>query len=282
MSFRDLLLTALTYPDATPDRAIRSGAALARRLGGRLTMLSVRVDLPQLHNPLANALLDLDRLSALEEARSLAAARTAETFARIAADEFGIAAETETACARLYEEAETIARAARTRDLTLISIGPAVLADRALAETTLFGSGRPIVVYPEAVEVEPGDRFGRVAIAWDGSRAAARAVADSLPVLRTAREVRIFTALGDKPEAVKDAAAPLVRHLRDHDIAAKIDERVDHDRSIGGRVAEYVGEVQPDLLVMGGYGHARLREFILGGATQSVLETPPCPVLLSH
>ena len=282
MSFRDLLLTALTYPDATPDRAIRSGAALARRLGGRLTMLSVRVDLPQLHNPLANALLDLDRLSALEEARSLAAARTAETFARIAADEFGIAAETETACARLYEEAETIARAARTRDLTLISIGPAVLADRALAETTLFGSGRPIVVYPEAVEVEPGDRFGRVAIAWDGSRAAARAVADSLPVLRTAREVRIFTALGDKPEAVKDAAAPLVRHLRDHDIAAKIDERVDHDRSIGGRLAEYVGEVQPDLLVMGGYGHARLREFILGGATQSVLETPPCPVLLSH
>lgn len=282
MSFRDLLLTALTYPDATPDRAIRSGVALARRLGGRLTMLSVRVDLPQLHNPLANALLDLDRLSVLEEARSLAAARTAETFARIAADEFGIAAETETACARLYEEADTIARAARTRDLTLISIGPEVLADRDLAETTLFGSGRPVLVYPETVEVEPRERFDRVAIAWDGSRAAARAVGDALPILHAAGEVRVFTALGDKPEAVKDAAGPLVRHLRGHDIAAKIDERVDHDRSIGGRLAEYVGETQPDLLVMGGYGHARLREFILGGATQSVLESPPCPVLLSH
>lgn len=282
MPYQDLLLSALSYPDATPDRAIRSGVALARRLGGRLTLLGIRVDLPQLHNPLANALLDLDRLSAKEEARSLAAARAAAAVARIAAEEFGLEADTETACAPLYDEAEAVARAARTHDLALISIGPAVLADRALAEAVLFGSGRPLVIYPEAVEIAPAARFGRVAVAWDGSRAAARAVADAMPVFATAQEVRVFTALGDKPEAVKDAAAPLVRHLRAHGVAAKIDERIDHDRSIGARLADYVDETQPDLLVMGGYGHARLREFILGGATQAVLENPPCPVLLSH
>lgn len=61
MAYADLLLTALTYPDATPDRAIRGGVALAKRLGGGLTFLAVRADLPKLHNPLANAAIHLDQ-----------------------------------------------------------------------------------------------------------------------------------------------------------------------------------------------------------------------------
>ncbi len=282
MAYADLLLTALTYPDATPDRAIRSGVALARRLGGALTFLTVRVDLPQLNNPLANALLDLDRLSDMEEARSAATAALEATCARISGDILGKPLRTETVCAKLYEEAEVVARAARTRDVTLVPIGPAVLADRDLAETVLFGSGRPILVYPETAEITAGDSFTSVAVAWDGGRPAARAVADALPLLRSAGEVRIFTALGDKPQAVKGTAQDLVRHLQTHGIAAHVDERLDHDRSIGGRFCDYVAEAKPDLLVMGGYGHARLREFALGGATDAVLKAPPCPVLLSH
>src|SRR5690348_501897 len=111
MAYADLLLTALTYPDATPDRAIRSGVALARRLGGQLTFLSVKVDLPQLHNPLANALLDLDRVSDLEQARSAATADLEAVCARIAGDIFGEPLRTETVCARLYEEADVVAAA---------------------------------------------------------------------------------------------------------------------------------------------------------------------------
>jgi len=282
MAYADLLLTALTYPDATPDRAIRSGVALARRLGGALTFLTVKVDLPQLHNALANALLDLDRLSDVEQARSAATAELEAVCARIAGDIFHKSLSTETVCAKLYEEAEVVARAARTRDLTLIPIGPAVLADRDLAETVLFGSGRPALVYPETAEITAGDRFASVAIAWDGGRAAARAVADALPLLRAAGEVRVFTALGDKPDAVKGTARELVRHLRTHGIEAGVDERLDPDRAIGCRLADYVAEAKPDLLVMGAYGHARLREFVLGGATEAVLKAPPCPVLLSH
>lgn len=282
MAYADLMLTALTYPDATPDRAIRSGVALARRLGGALTFLTVRVDLPQLHNALANALLKLDRISDMEQARSAANAELEAACARIAGEVFDKPLSTEVVTAELYEEAEVVARAARTRDLTLTPIGPAVLADRDLAETILFGSGRPVVIYPETADITPGDGFARVAIAWDGSRAAARAVADALPILIQAGEVRIFTALGDKPQAVKGTAAELQRHLRRHGVDAVIDERLDHDRAIGGRLAEYVAEVEPQLLVMGAYGHARLREFVLGGATEAVLEAPPCPVLLSH
>lgn len=282
MAYADLLLTALTYPDATPDRAIRSGVALARRLGGKLTFLTVRVDLPQLHNPLANALMDLDRISETEQARSAATAGLEAVCARIAADIFDEPLRTETITAKLYEESEVVARAARTRDLTLTPVGPAVLADRDLAETILFDAGRPLVVYPEAADITAGDGFTTVAVAWDGSRAAARALADALPILIAAGEVRIFTALGDKPQAVKGGAADLLRHLRTHGIEAIVDERLDHDRSIGCRFADYVADVKPDLLVMGAYGHARLREFVLGGATEAILRDPPCPVLLSH
>lgn len=282
MSYADLFFAALTYPDATPDRAIRGGVALARRFGGALTFLSVKIDLPQLHHPLANALLDLDRVSALEEARSAATAQLAATCARIAAEMADTPLHVETACAKLYEEADVIAAAARTRDLTMVPIGPAVLADQQLAEALLFGSGRPVVVFPDAAEIAPADRFGRIAIAWDGGAAAARAVADALPALRRAGEVRIFTALGEKPQAVHGAAAALASHLERHGITTVIDERLAHDESIGQRLARYVDETAPELLVMGGYGHARLREFVLGGATRAVLEAPPCPVMLSH
>lgn len=282
MAYRDLLLTALTYPDATPDRAVRSGVALAKRLGGDLTLLTVRVDFPQIRNPLTNALLHLDRIAELEEARSAATAQLEAVCARIAAEETGAAIRTESIAARLYEEADAICRAARTRDLTLVSIGPAVLADRDLAETILFGSGRPVLVYPEGREVAPSDGFGTVAIAWDGGARAARAVADALPILHRARAVRIFTALGDKPQAVKGVAQDLVRHLETHGIAAAVDERLAHDEAIGHRFADYVTSTRPDLLVMGGFGHARLREFVLGGATDAILAAPPCPVLMSH
>lgn len=282
MAYRDLLLTALTYPDATPDRALRGGVALAKRLGGDLTLLTVQVDIPELHNPLANALLNLDRLTALEEARSTATARLEATCARIAAEDADLTLRTNTVVVRLYEESDAICRAARTRDLCLVPIGPAVAADRSLAETVLFGSGRPVLVYPEAAEIAPAERFGVVAIAWDGSARAARAVADALPILRRAGTVRIFVALGEKPQAVKGAAQDLVRHLEAHGIAAVVDERLAQDQSIGHRLADYVTATSPDLLVMGGFGHARLREFILGGATEAVLESPPCPVLMSH
>jgi nucleotide-binding universal stress UspA family protein len=282
MAYRDLLLTALTYPEATPDRALRSGVALAKRLGGELTLLTVRVDIPAIKNALANALVHLDQIAELEEARSAATAQLEATCARIAADQAGSTIRTKSVVAKLFDEAAAICIAARTRDLTLVAIGPAVQADRDLAETVLFGSGRPVLVYPEEQEVAPADGFGTVAIAWDRSARAARAVADALPILHRAETVRIFTALGEKPQAVKGGADDLVRHLRAHGIAAKVDERLAHGESIGRQLAEYVTEVRPDLLVMGAFGHARLREFVLGGATQAVLEAPPCPVLMSH
>jgi len=282
MAYRDLLLTALTYPDATPDRAVRSGVALAKRLGGMLTLLTIKVDIPAPKNALANALVHLEDMARLEEARSAATADLESVCARIAADACDAPIRTESLIARLYEEAEAIARAARTHDIALVAIGPAVQADRQLAEALLFKSGRPILVYPEGREISPGEGFEAVAVAWDGSARAARAVADALPILRRARTVRIFIALDDKPQAVKGLATDLVRHLSAHGITAEVDERRAQDPSIGRRLGDYVVATRSDLLVMGGFGHTRLAEFVVGGATAAMLEAPPCPVLMSH
>lgn len=282
MAFRDLLLPALTYPDATCDRALRSGVALARRLGGDLTLLTVQTDIPDLHSPLANALIHLDRLAETEEARSAAAAQLEAACARIAAEAADEPITVQTLRARLYDEADRVTEAARTRDLCLLPLGASVLAARTLAETVLFGSGRPVMLYPETLEIAPGSGFGTVAIAWDGSPRAARAVADALPALRSAEHARVFVALDEKPQAQAGLAQDLLRHLAAHGVSAVVDERPARARSIGQALAEYVVAEGVDLLVMGGFGHARMREFVLGGATDAMLQAPPCPVLMSH
>lgn len=282
MAFRDLLLATLTYPDATPDRALRSGVALARRLGGALTLCAVRADIPALRNPIANAVLSLDALAEEEESRSAATAQLAAGCVAIAAAEAGVTAHPQPITVRLYEEGEAVAAIARTHDICLLPIGPLVAADRALAEAVLFGSGRPVLVFPEDVEVVASADLGTIAIAWDASARAARAVADALPLLRRAGTVRIFVATHEKPGALPGRAGDLVRHLAAHGVDAILDERPADGRPIGRMLSDYVRDHAVDLLVMGGFGHARLRQFILGGATSSMLESPPCPLLMSH
>jgi nucleotide-binding universal stress UspA family protein len=282
MNFRDLMLGALSYPDATPDKAVRSGVALAKRLGGDLWLASVRVDIPALRSRLADALVRIDQMIQQEEGRSLESARHIEACARLAAEEAGVKLESQILTARLYEEGAVLCGPARTRDACLLPSGPAVLADRALAEAVLFGSGRPVLVYPEDAEVTPGEGFEAVAIAWDGGARAARAVADALPALARAKTVRILVVTDEKPQAHEGVAEDLVRHLATHGIEAAVDHWPAAGRRIGPAIADYVAAQGVDLLVMGGFGHARLKEFVLGGATAGVLEAPPCPVLMAH
>jgi nucleotide-binding universal stress UspA family protein len=282
MSFKDLLFATFTYPDATPDRALRSGVALAAKLGGKLTLIAEQVDLPELHNWLANTFIDLDGMARDQEARSAATADRAADCVAVAAEEAGVEAACLLRTAKLYEEEWCISTAARTRDVCLIAIGPAVANDRSVAEAVLFESGRPVIVFPESVEVLAAKNFDTVAIAWDGSPRAARAVADAMPLLTEATYVRILVVTDEKPTTKPGAAADLIRHLEAHGVSGVVDETPIGDRDIGRALTDYVAGHNVDLLVMGGFGHARAREFILGGATHRMLETPPCPILMSH
>lgn len=282
MSYQDLLLAVVTYPDATPARAIANATALARRFGGSLTALALEVKIKAPHNILANALIGLEDMAREAEARSAAqAAQTARCFTAAAAKD-GVLASALVERVPVYDQAERIIFHARTRDLCLLAIGPAVLADISIAEAVLFGSGRPLAIFPEHAEPAKGDRFEKAVIAWDGSRAASRAVADAIPALKRADEVRILVVTDEKPGVRAGAAQDLRRHLGTHRITAKVDEIPAGGVPIGRVLDGYVAANGVDLLVMGGFGHSRAREFILGGATASVFEAPPCTVLLSH
>ena len=285
MAYRDIMLPLFTYPDGLPEAAMRTAATIAGRLGaasgGEVTALALEVHIRPARNRLANLLAGIDDLVREENGRNVERARAAGTAWADIAAERGLNSRVLVQPAELYGETEVLAAAARTRDVCLISVGPRVEIDQAVAEAVLFGSGRPVVVFPEGGDVGQGAAFDRIAVAWDGSRAAARALADALPLLKAAKEVRIVTVLGEKPSATVGKGEEAVRHLALHGVKARVDEIEAAGRPVG-RVLEAHVAAHADLLVMGGFGHSRARDFLLGGATKAVLHEPAGPVFLSH
>lgn len=144
-------------------------------------------------------------------------------------------------------------------------------------ETTLMESGRPLLLAPSVTRKTIGDN---IAVAWDGSAEASRAVAAALPFLKTAQSVNIVSVT----EKSKDRATTdgLAHYLSWHGIAANTRMVDAGDRSVGEAVLEIVTQESADLLVMGAYGHSRYREWIFGGVTRHILDECALPVLLVH
>jgi nucleotide-binding universal stress UspA family protein len=151
-----------------------------------------------------------------------------------------------------------------------------------VAEDVVFGAGRPVLVFNPDHAPLTSKTLERVAVLWDASRCAARAVADAIPVLAKAQDVRVVTMVGEKAAAVSGLSADLVRHLKAYGIAAQTDEVHAAHRRIGSLIEGYVEEKAPTLLVMGAYGNSKMKEFVLGGATEHVLNHLRAPALLSH
>jgi nucleotide-binding universal stress UspA family protein len=282
MAYRDILLHVFTYPDIPPEPVMRTAATIAGRLGaasdGEVTALMLEVRIRTVRNRLANLLAGIDDLVQEENAASIERARIAGLIWEEVALERGLKSRVTVVPADLFGETGVLVEAARTRDICLIPVGSG---EPAAAEAVLFGSGRPVMIFPEAADVGQAAAFERIAVAWDGTRAAARALADALPLLKTARDVRVLTVLGDKPAATEGLGGEVVRHLARHGVTAGIDEIRAAGRPIGKVLEDHVAGTA-DLLVMGGFGHSRARDFLLGGATQSILRQPPAPVFLSH
>jgi len=153
---------------------------------------------------------------------------------------------------------------------------------RELVDGVVLRSPRPTLLLPYAGRF---DDFGRTAlVAWDGSHGAARAVADALPLLRRARTVHVvtfdtFAAVGG---TIDQSPAPgVAQWLGRHGIRAS--GHVRHAGSdVGNALLSHAADVGADLLVMGCWGHGRLTERLLGGATRTVMESMTVPVLMSH
>lgn len=283
MAYHDVLLALVSYPDATPDAAIDRAIRIARRLGGRLTALGVQIRIEAPNNALAEVLLGLEQLAQDERAKSAASIAAALERARTDAAAVGLETDLALSGSRMYEEAGAVVRQARTHDLTIIPVGPTATSDQAIAERLLFDSGRPVLISPETgpLDAETGP-YAHIAIAWDGSRCAARAVGDAMPILAKATDVRLLSVLHEKPSVAHGCAEDLLRHLRRHGIEAAIDEVDGAGQDITKVFETYVSEAGIELLVMGGFAHSRAREFILGGATSGVLAKPFAPTLMAH
>jgi nucleotide-binding universal stress UspA family protein len=121
-------------------------------------------------------------------------------------------------------------------------------------------------------------------IAWDGSREAARAVHDSMPLLRLAEEVVVLIVDANKlgPRFGQNPGAGIVAHLGRHDVASRIAQVQSGGAAITDLILAEAKSAGADLIVMGGYGHSRLRELMLGGVTRHMIERMTLPVLLAH
>jgi nucleotide-binding universal stress UspA family protein len=144
----------------------------------------------------------------------------------------------------------------------------------------LFGSGGPVVLLPS--QHKRLSRLERIVVAWDFSREAARALSDALPLLTLSHEVRIVTVFGEKHLETTATTADVEHFLTRHQIKYSLNRIAFEGGNIGRFLMDYAVGVDADLLVMGAYGHSRLREFVLGGATRAMLRDPRLPVLLSH
>ncbi len=171
---------------------------------------------------------------------------------------------------------------ARTRDLTIIPAGTEPSHQSYIAQSVVFGSGRPVLVVPEAPKRTGRLTLNSIGIAWDFSRPAARAIADALPMLRQAKAVHVATVTNEKVIDTHRSATDLARHLACHGVKVSLDEEDAAGRSIGTVLENYATSRELDVLVMGAYGHSRLRDFVVGGATKSLIANPSVPVFLSH
>lgn len=173
---------------------------------------------------------------------------------------------------------------ARHADLAVVGQGVDVDdptgALRVLPEELALSTGRPVLVVPRYGSFPAvGDH---VLVGWNASREAARAVNDALPLLRRAQRVTVLTVdPGDEPER-RIPGADIALHLARHGVNAVVAQTRGADISVGDVLLSYAADVGADLIVCGAYGHSRLREMVLGGATRHLLQHMTVPVLMAH
>ena len=266
-----------SYPDAVPDQAVRAAAGFAAPLGAALHVTTFAVDIPPLHSLLGSLMLNVPEMVRTAEERSRAECRR---LAGLVGDmRLSAAPELRERLVPLGGVPDAAADEARCFDLALLPWSAESVPAQDLAQAVIFGSGRPSVVVPPAARV---DKVERLAIAWDGSRAAARALGDALAVVPEGVRVAVLTVRDEKPLDGKGLAGALASFLERHGIAAEGRDVVLKGRAIAQALQDEALQAGASLLAMGGFGHSRLRDFVLGGATRGVLSDLRLPVLMSH
>ena len=176
----------------------------------------------------------------------------------------------QTIAAARYHDLIVLGRSADAGELSVGNIG-----------AVLIGCGRPVVLAPSPA---PENLAPTIVIAWKETPEAARAVTAAMPLLAKADKIVVLVASehGDKTDARLESGKRLAAQLRQHGFAADARDVTPGKRSFADAVIDTAGELGADLLVMGAYGHSRIRELVLGGFTRDVLKACPMPVFLFH
>lgn len=272
MAFKDLLVMA----GAGTDPATAYALWLAGACGATLTAAAPAIEASIPGYVMAD--MPSDILARIREDAATSANTAIEQFSE-AAGPTGVTTETLRIEATVGSVGDMISRLARCFDMTILpQPDPTGIDTTDIIEAVLFGSGHPLMIVPY-IRARP--QIASVLIAWDGGEPAARAVSDAMPILAMARHVEILT-VGDKETGNPYLTGrDLARHLARHGITAE-PRLMGSDIGIAEMMLSRAADIGADLIVMGGYGHSRLREIVLGGATREILRSMTVPVLMSH
>jgi nucleotide-binding universal stress UspA family protein len=272
----------VVIPSERPARPVIDGAVLLTlAYGAHLDALAVAYETANV--PIAAAgggavamMVEETRQRALERAE--AAIRVFEIEAKHA----GISHTCRTMSATPGEAIAIAGASARLHDLTIV-LQPEPgrdTFDNDVPQEVLFQSGGPVLFVPYTFRGAFVAR--RIGICWDGSRLAARALRDAMPLLRHADALTIIS-IG-KPGSIPDEASPqrLVQHLARLGLPARVVAFPASHSEIQPAILSIAADESLDLLVMGGYGHSRLQERLLGGVTREMLQSMTVPTLMSH
>jgi nucleotide-binding universal stress UspA family protein len=273
MAIKNILLPLAR--DSVEGERLNLAVTIAREHEARLTALYM---LPAVNIPgyLASYIPD----EVIDEQRRLAevAAAEAKTEFLALAEREGVGAEWRQADG---DPRDVVALNARYADLVLVAQSDRERVSNNgydLAEELVLSAGRPVLAVPYAGRFP--DVGQTVLVAWTPTREATRAVHDAMPFLERAKQVIAYSV--NPPDADHIAGADICAHLARHGVRAEAHHAIATDIEVGDTLLSAVSDYGADMLVMGAYGHSRLREFALGGATRSLLQHMTVPVLMAH
>lgn len=264
-------------PDSAVDTASSFAISLSKNFN--LEMLGTSFSLvPVYPATTPMELFGADFVSAYRAQNKQAADAATARFLRTAT-ETGVPAQSRMLQAPVAEVSRQFAQLARHFDIAMLGQArPDDWVSDLIIEATLFESGRSLIVVPY-IQSSPM-KLDHVTACWDSGRPAARAIADAMPFLERARKVDLLTIATSATEELDSKDMEV--HLRRHGVNSTSVRLTSQRGDEANTILNHAADTSTDLIVMGGYGHTRLREFVLGGATLGILKSMTAPVLLSH
>lgn len=273
MSFREIMVCLDPHDLDGVQKASEFAARLSVSLSARLCGVVIEDQVPE------PAVFRVNPSLIRQESEQQSAIQNAQrAFAQIN-ETLHVTSETKIVSCVRADLPTAIARSGRLYDCSILPVAESAFASPVI-EALIFESGRPFVILPARNLIAHPAQLA--VIAWDGSRPATRAVHDAIPILQRTALTEIVTIVGEKHICDTFDGGSLARHLAYHDVSTRVTTIRYDGGNVGEQLMMITRQMGAGMLVMGAYGHSRLHEFVLGGATKSAIAAPLLPIFLSY